>query len=199
MAEEDEESHCCVWYAVVAMKKTYLALLRGVNVGGKSLLPMAALREALTKEGFESVRTYIASGNVFVESGEPAEAVGRRIEKVITEGFGLEVPVVVFNYEEWKKIINEAPSTWGKDDAWKHNLLVLLPPYDMEEVIQVVGELKPGIEVLVPGEGVLYQSISKELFGVTTTGKLAASPIYKRMTVRNYGTSTKLLGLFEVG
>ncbi len=71
----------------------------------------------------------------------------------------------------------------------------MIKPFNMDEVIAAIGQLKPGIEMIEPGDGVLYQSMSRALFGRTTTGKLASNPIYKRMTVRNYNTSMKLLGL----
>jgi uncharacterized protein (DUF1697 family) len=71
----------------------------------------------------------------------------------------------------------------------------MLKPYDMQQVVADIGDLKPDIEMLIAGEGVLYQSMSLALFGRTTTGKLATKPIYKRMTVRNYNTSMKLLTL----
>lgn len=61
----------------------------------------------------------------------------------------------------------------------------------------VVGELKPDIETIEPGNGVLYQSMSLKMFGRTTTGKLVSNPIYKKITVRNYNTVTKLFSLLN--
>lgn len=175
----------------------YLALLRGVNVGGKATLPMAALREALEKDGFQGVKTYINSGNVFVSSPLSANNVAKRVSATIKKSFGLEVGVAVFTKTQWQQIIDGAPQWWGQRADWKHNLIVLIKPYEMAEVVKAVGTLKPDIEAMEPGDGVLYQSMSIKLFGRTTTGKLASSPIYKRMTVRSYNTAHKLLGLFD--
>jgi uncharacterized protein (DUF1697 family) len=107
------------------------------------------------------------------------------------------VEVVVFSQSEWRQIIAAAPSSWGADKTWKHNLLVLLPPYNMAEAVTAVGALKPDIEAMRAGDGVLYQSMSQALFGRTTTGKLASNPLYKRLTIRNYNTATKLLALLD--
>jgi uncharacterized protein (DUF1697 family) len=71
----------------------------------------------------------------------------------------------------------------------------MIGSHDMTDVVQAIGSLKPDIEAMAPGQGVLYQSMSRELFGRTTTGKLVSSPIYKQMTIRNYNTVTKLLTL----
>lgn len=176
----------------------YLALLRGINVGGKAKLPMAELREALEKDGFTNTKTYIQSGNVFFDTdSNDQNEITRKVEACIKKNFNLDVPVALFTRQEWQQIIKNAPEWWGKSVDWKHNLLVLLKPYSMDEVISSIGTLKPDIEDMIAGDGVLYQSMSIKLFGRTTTGKLASSPVYKRMTIRNYNTATKLLTLFD--
>jgi len=175
----------------------YLALIRGINVGGKSLVIMAELKAALEQAGLQNVRTYIQRGNIFFDSDHSGQvALAEQISHVILDRFRVSAGAVVFSQPEWQTVIDRAPKWWGLDAAWKHNLLVLLPPYDMTEVVKAVGDLTPEIEAMEPGEGVLYQSMSRELFGRTTTGKLASSPIYRQMTVRNYNTATKLLELF---
>ena len=180
------------------MQQEYLALLRGINVGGNSLIKMADLGAALAKDGFTDVRTYIQSGNVIFKSKiNNADEIARNVESSIEKHFGIQVAVAIFTKREWQQIIANAPQWWGKNDEWKHNLIVLLKPYDMQETIEAVGLLKSEIEAMEPGEGVLYQSMSRALFGRTTTGKISSSPIYKRMTIRNYNTATKLLKMFS--
>jgi uncharacterized protein (DUF1697 family) len=178
------------------MHHSYLALLRGINVGGKNMIKMADLKACLEQAGFKKVRTYIQSGNVLFESAKSDTAqLARSLEQTIEKQFGVPVGVAVFEKKRWQAIVDKAPAAWGSDQNWKHNLLVLLEPYDMKAVVADIGELKPDIEMLVPGDGVLYQSLSLKLFGRTTTGKLASKPVYKRMTIRNYNTAVKLLAL----
>jgi uncharacterized protein (DUF1697 family) len=71
----------------------YVALLRGINVGGNNKVPMAALRELLAERGFTGVESYIASGNVLLTSelSDPAE-VATRFEELLQEGFGVRYP-----------------------------------------------------------------------------------------------------------
>jgi len=177
--------------------KTYLALLRGVNVGGKGIIKMAELRMALETAGFMNVRTYIQSGNVFFDAEEQDVAeLAKQVEHVLEHDFKLPVGVAVFSEAMWRDVIAKAPKTWGQDSTWKHNLIILLRPFTATEAVEAVGELKPGIEALAPGAGVLYQSLSWDKFSRTTGGKLASNPAYKRMTVRSFSTATKLLPLF---
>lgn len=174
----------------------YVALLRGVNVGGNNKVSMAELVTAMTADGFGNVKSYINSGNVLFDAEEP-EGLAQKVADTIKKHFELDIEVVVFDRDHWQQIIDEAPDNWGQDPEWKHNLLIMIPPYIMNKVIREIGSLKPGIETLVPGRGVLYQSMSRELFGKTTTGKLASSPVYKKMTVRNYNTAIKLFELLS--
>lgn len=174
----------------------FVAFLRGVNVGGKGLVNMGKLSESLTKAGFSNVRTYIQSGNIlFVSDDQNTDSLAQQIKTVIQNQFNLTIEVVVFSKTEWQQIIKAAPECWGKNPDWKHNILILIKPFSMRDVIQSNGELKADIETLIPGDGVLYQSMSLKMFGRTTTGKLASKPIYKKITIRNYNTATKILTL----
>ena len=74
---------------------THLALLRGINVSGHNMMKMEALKTMLENIGFQNVRTYLQSGNVFVESDEEASKVGFMIKQEIFKVFGHEVPIVV--------------------------------------------------------------------------------------------------------
>jgi uncharacterized protein (DUF1697 family) len=173
-----------------------LALLRGINVGGNTLIKMADLRTALEDDGFEDVSTYINSGNVIFKTKKGYDA--RRVEKVITKHFTHKVDVVCFTDKQWKAIIDTAPKTWGTDEKSKHNMLALLDPKEMKDVVEGIGELREGMESLDQGKGVLYQSIGLDSVGKGATGsKMASKAAYKQITVRNYNTSVKLAKLLE--
>lgn len=87
----------------------YVALLRGVNVGGHRKVPMADLREALTAAGFGRVRTYIQSGNIVVDADAGPQEVGKRIGAVIEAGFGHTVPVMVRTAADMERIAAADP------------------------------------------------------------------------------------------
>ena len=90
--------------------KTHLALLRGINVSGHSMIKMDALKTALERIGFKNVKTYIQSGNVFVDSDEEnGPSVGFLIKQEIFKAFGHEVPVVVISKEDLEACIKNNP------------------------------------------------------------------------------------------
>lgn len=176
---------------------TYLALLRGINVGGNNIIPMADLRVCFEKMGLNNVRTFIQTGNVFFESDEKnIEKLEKHIASELNKTYSKNIALVLFTKPEWQKIIDKAPKEWGNDKSRKHNLLILLRSVTAESAINAIGQIKPDIESVAPGDGVVYQSIDLKLFGRTTSGKLAGNPIYKQMTIRNFNTATKLLDKF---
>ena len=87
----------------------YIALLRGINVGGHHKIKMADLKNLLSSMGLQQVKTYIQSGNVLFESEEGAEQLSKKIEDELNQTFGFPVPVVLRTAEEFQKIINDCP------------------------------------------------------------------------------------------
>lgn len=97
-----------------------VALLRGINVGGKNILPMKALAEMFAAAGCGEVKTYIQSGNVVFRYGAKKD-VASVVQAEIAKQFGLKVPVVVRSAAEMVKVLAENPFlTAGIDEAWLH-------------------------------------------------------------------------------
>jgi uncharacterized protein (DUF1697 family) len=94
----------------------HVALLRGINVGGRNKLPMADLRSALESSGLRHVRTYIQSGNVVFDAGDLAggdTAVAEAVGSVIRDTFGLDVPVVTRTLDDLERIAGAHPDAAG--------------------------------------------------------------------------------------
>ena len=108
----------------------YVALLRGINVGGKNQIRMADLKACFEKKGFENVATYIASGNVLFDSGERSSTkLTRNIEKALTKTFGYEATVVVRSKAQLRKVVEEAPKGFGSQPSrYRSDVLFLMPP-----------------------------------------------------------------------
>ncbi len=87
----------------------YIALLRGINVGGKNKIKMAELRSSLETIGLKSVQTYIQSGNVLFESNELEEPLREQIEHKIQEDFGFHVTIVLRTALELENIAGNCP------------------------------------------------------------------------------------------
>ncbi len=88
----------------------YVALLRGINVGGKNKVKMETLREICASIGFENVKTYINSGNVIFETRKTDDLkLAEKIEKAIEKEFGLQIKVMVRRIEEIENIVKNNP------------------------------------------------------------------------------------------
>jgi uncharacterized protein (DUF1697 family) len=176
----------------------YIALLRGINVGGKTLIAMASLKTCVEDCGFLKVRTYINSGNIIFETDKADTLLlAKTIEQAIIQTFSHSVSVVVINETRYRDMMQQVPEGWGEKPDWKYNMLFLIPPYDVNAIVADIGELKPEIEYMKVGDGIIYQSLLFTAFGKTTTGKLASRLSYKKMTIRNWNTARRLLALID--
>lgn len=116
--------------------KTYIALLRGINVGGHKKVPMAQLREVLTSSGLENVQTYIQSGNViFQSSEEDTKALESSIEKSINDYFNFEVPVLVRTREALNTIFDGCSFPEDKKTVSYFMILNQIPDKDLVDDI----------------------------------------------------------------
>ena len=99
---------------------TYVAFLRGINVGAHNRMTMDALRDVCESLGFEHVRTYIQSGNVAFETDESdANTLGDQLVDAIEDAFGYEISVMVRTREELGEIIDRCPFAEPEDDGTK--------------------------------------------------------------------------------
>lgn len=176
----------------------FLALLRGVNVGGQNVISKSELARCFEELGFTGVRTYIQSGNVLFRAGETRVAeLTRAVEQRLTERLGQPVRAVVFPRTRYRAAVRAAPAGWGRDDDRKHNALFTLRGTTPRRAVSELPFLKPDIESLAIGPGVVFWSISKAHQTRTTWMKLAATPVYRQVTVRNHRTVLRLLELFD--
>ena len=116
----------------------YLVLLRGINVGGRNKIPMAALRTRLANLGFERVSTYIASGNVVLRSAEPAERVREQIEAALLDGFSLDdelIKVLVLNRDQLRVVIEDRPEGFGARPDKYHSDAIFMMNIAVEEAL----------------------------------------------------------------
>ncbi len=178
--------------------KTHLALLRGINVSGLNMITMDVLKSLLENAGFQNVRTYIQSGNVFVDSEEEHGAsVGFKIKQEIFKELGLEVPVVVIGKEDLEA-------------CFKNNSYLKEKEYDTKKlyVAFISKELSSGalndlkISQFKPDEAAIDKSriYIKYAVGAGKT-RLDQKYIEKKLnvvaTIRNWNTVTTLLEMFE--
>src|SRR5438445_8970345 len=108
---------------------TYVALLRGINLGSHNKVPMPALRTLIEDLGYESVTTYIQSGNVVLATKESAAKVETAIHKAIERAFGFDVAVVVRTAAQLKKVVDGNPfQKKAKDYGHLHVVFLAAKP-----------------------------------------------------------------------
>ena len=178
-------------------RAVFVALLRGVNVGGKNMVSMASLKASFEAMGFEGVTTYINSGNIIFKSGEgDARKLERDIEAMLLRDYNLDSKVVVRSFDEMSKLVENLPEGWGGDERWKYDVMFLRHSIDCEEVLEAL-EPRRDVERVVYRPGALLWSARVSDLGRTRMIKLPGQRIYQDMTVRNLNTTRKLYELMK--
>jgi uncharacterized protein (DUF1697 family) len=180
----------------VATGVRYLALLRGVNVGGNNLVKMADLRSAFEGMGFEDVSTYIASGNVlFRAPRQKRGALATRVESELSRRYGSELKAVLLTEAHLKRVVGEAPRGFGADSELCDVIFVRSPLTVRQAFAQL--EFKEGVDRAWAGRGVIYFSRLASRASSSRLSKFAGLPVYKSVTVRSWSTTRKLLALID--
>lgn len=174
----------------------YVALLRGINVGGKNRVEMARLKQAFEAIGCSQVVTYINSGNViFSDQRKPAE-LKVLIEQAIAKEFVLDVPVVLRDQANIANLCAKIPAAWTNDSDQRTDVLFLWDDIDNKSIIEKVVH-KPDIERLLYLPGALVWNVDRQHVMRGSTAKLIANVLYKSMTIRNVNTLRKLDALMS--
>lgn len=177
----------------------YVALLRGINVGGRNLVAMADLRAAFEAAGSEAVRTYIQSGNVLFESGAPRPSLEDAVEAMLEQRFGVPFTVVVRSHSQLRGVVGKAPEGFGtQPDAYHSDVVFLKAPLTSPQAMRVV-TTREGVDQAWPGSGVIYFARLSARRAQSRMSGIVGTPEYRLMTIRSWTTTTKLLRLLEEG
>jgi uncharacterized protein (DUF1697 family) len=178
---------------------SYLVLLRGINVGGKNKVPMAELRKLLESLGFENVSTYIASGNVFLDSDLSAPKVAAKIEAALPKTFKLDTEllrVAVLTKAQLEAVVKNRQKGFGDEPTKYHSDAIFLMGIDADEAMAVFSP-RDGIDKVWPSKGLIYsQRLSAERTK-SRLGRIVGTPPYKSMTIRSWQTTLALLELMR--
>jgi uncharacterized protein (DUF1697 family) len=176
----------------------YVALLRGINVGGKNVIKMAELRACFEAQGFADVITYIQSGNV-VFSGPEGDrgALTARVESALTEAFNYESRVFLRSHREMQAIATGAPTAFGREpDSYRYDVLFLRDHLRAADALASVS-VRDGVDRAYAGDSVLYFSRLIARAGQSHLNRIVGSPVYQDLTIRNWNTTVRLLALME--
>jgi uncharacterized protein (DUF1697 family) len=190
--------HSSTQYASHEMSQLYIALLRGINVGGNNLVPMAGLRALFEELGATDVQTYIQSGNVVFDGGDvPAADWIVRLEAALAERFDYHARVTLRSHDQLRAIVAGAPPGFGGDpDAYRSDVVFLLGPSTAAEVVAQM-RTRDGVDSMAVGDDVVYFDRLAARAGQSYLSRVVSLPIYKEMTIRNWRTTTTLLRMLD--
>jgi uncharacterized protein (DUF1697 family) len=171
----------------------WIALLRGINVGGRSKVPMAPLRELLEQLGLTSVSTYIASGNVLFETGIRSRAkLAAQLERAIAERFGVPAAVMLRTPPELRALLDGHP--FGRDTSRTYVAFLATPP--ASEAVAALRRIDAGKERFEVAGADVYLHFPDGYGRVRLTGAMLERQLGKA-TVRNWRTVARLAELTQ--
>ncbi|MBO0852569.1 MAG: DUF1697 domain-containing protein [Nocardia sp.] len=182
-----------------ATAKTYVVLLRGINVGGKNKVPMADLRRCLEALGFTDVSTLIASGNVIVRTDLHPDDIAARIEDALPANFGLDdalIRVRVLTREQFHAVADNKPPGFGEHPQTYHSDVIFLMGIDCARAMSVFRP-RDGVDEVWPGDGVIYSQRLSSQRTRSRLGQIVGTPEYSSMTIRSWNTTMKLRDLLD--
>lgn len=173
--------------------KIYIALLRGINVGGANTVSMKELKACFEKLGYAHVETYINSGNVLFTTQENSlELLTKTIERALHATFGFPIRVLVKPAEVLERIVEKIPPSWTNDAEQKTDILFLWKNYASLDSLKLL-TLTPNVdEVEYIEEAIVWHSIRSD-YKHSGMHAFIGTQLYKHMTTRNVNTVRKLV------
>jgi len=170
----------------------YVALLRGINVGGKTLIKMADLKACVEELGLDNVSTYIASGNVLFETRRrDAARLETELERAIEQRFGLPVKVVVLAAAGYARIVAAVPKEWVGNASLRANVAFVRRGTDAQRVVRDLRP-DPDVEEVKAVAGAILWATRRDAVNRSVMRRLIGGAAYKELTVRNLNTTLKL-------
>ncbi len=175
---------------------TYVALLRGINVGGNSKVPMKTLKTLFEGFGYMDVSTYINSGNVIFKSSKSPAVLVKEIEKGIEKKFGFAVRVIIRDLKNIQKLAKAIPKEWTNDKERRTDVLFLWDEFDSKKTVSLIAQ-NPDVDVLKYFSGAIVWTFDRKYYTKSEMHKFIGTKVYKGMTARNVNTVRKLAELMK--
>jgi uncharacterized protein (DUF1697 family) len=176
--------------------QSYVALIRGVNVGGNKMLKMDALRTLCESIGLAGAKTYLNSGNVVFRSSTDRDQIAKKIEEGIRKATGFEAKVILRTADELRKVIAASPFTTG-DRNPKAVLVAFLTGEIGKDGKALLTKLKIDSEELHFGERELYLHFPAGIADSKLSNALTEKKLGVNVTARNWNSVNALLEMAE--
>lgn len=162
----------------------YVALLRGINVGGNKKVEMSKLKKVFESLGFTNVSTYINSGNVIFQSDKEDFS---KIEKSLEKTFGFEIKIVVRDTKNIQKLCKGISDKLENDTEQKTDVLFLWDEFNKKSTIDLI-EINPQVDILKYISGAIIWNVKRSDYAKSGMRNFIGTKVYKNMTARNVNT-----------
>ena len=178
----------------------YVALLRGINVGGNNKVVMSELREQIEAAGFGHVRTYINSGNLLFEAEAtvPREDVAQAIEDVLARHYDFPIRLALLTAQDYLAELHSLPDWWHGEVA-RRDALFYTRGLDRGHVRERIEVMELGDEAVYFGEhAVFWGKFDEKSFLKTAYHKrLLREDFYRQVTIRSGSTVEKIAAMLS--
>lgn len=172
--------------------KTFVGLLRGINVGGHNKIPMSELRELCGELGWRDVQTYIQSGNlVFSAAGKPA-ALEAELERAIQRGFGFSISLIIRPAADWPAYVSSNPFLKACEKEPHRVMLCLSKTPPKSDAVKALSERAAGGERIACVGGALWIHFAGGMARSKLSPSLLDRAVGSSVTARNWLTVLKL-------
>lgn len=180
----------------------YVALLRGINVGGNNKVVMSELREQIAAAGFGQVRTYINSGNLLFEAetatDAPREDVAQAVEDILARHYDFPIRLALLTAQDYLAQIDELPD-WWRGEVARRDALFYTRGLDRDHVRERIEAMELGDEAVHFGEhAVFWGKFDEKSFLKTAYHKrLLREDFYRQVTIRSGSTVEKIAAMLS--
>ena len=178
----------------------YVALLRGINVGGNNKVVMSELRAQIAAAGFGHVRTYINSGNLLFEAEDdaPSEDVVQAVEDILARHYDFPIRLALLTAQDYLAQLDELPDWWHGEVA-RRDALFYTRGLDRHHVRERIEAMELGDEAVYFGEhAVFWGKFDEKSFLKTAYHKrLLREDFYRQVTIRSGSTIEKIAALLS--
>ena len=190
----------------------YVALLRGINVGGTNKVVMSELREQIAAEGFTNVRTYINSGNLLfeadaeveteveTESNTSHEDVAQTVEDLLARRYDFPIRLALLTAQDYAAELRNLPDWWHGEVA-RRDALFYTRGLDRDHVRERIEAMELGDEAVHFGQHAVFWAKfdEKTLLKTAYHKRLLREDFYRQVTIRSGSTVGKIAAMLSRG
>lgn len=179
-----------------------VALLRGINVGGKARVPMEQLRSSFESLGCTDVHTYIASGNVVFATPDDVgtettlRAYAPVVEARLEADFGFEIAILLRSHRRLRKGVARIPADWENDKLHKTDVLFLFDAVDKPATLAGLRR-NDDVDEACYAPGLIAWRVLRAKATRSRLTAIMGTPLYRQVTIRNVTTARKLLAMLD--